>query len=505
MTSTVFSSGTVITAPWLNDVNTKTYADTSNTVAYQPAGTGAVLTNVQAKLRESVSVLDFGAGNTDVEINTAITYCLANNKDLFVPSGSYTISAPIVIALNNLGRYFEMYGDVKTDFTCAFVGNMFVVGDASYEGTQLGYGSVKIKNINMVAGATTTSTAIQVRGQKHIHFEDFYISGTWSVGIGMKSVYATPKIINVRINLGNSSGYGIVSHGQVNNILYEGVQFLGCSRGFYASTDSGNGIVTGELDANTFSNCDFEGNVQAILIDSPYGCSALRIINNHFESNTGAEITINNYTSTSVVTVARGITITGNIFLYFNQIKVGNSNSGGQVMGVNFSTNRLVGNITNSLMIGTECASVTSCSYTFGNSFEGTNPNVIEKVVASPLISEPVYEGFGSAMVQYKTAPTLPFGVADTKGMPGDLRWDSKAIYFRTEAAGWTYLPFAYAGTYPITSTTQNRDTAAPTTGAWLRGDTVWNSAPVAGGTIGWVCTTAGTPGTWKTFGAIAA
>jgi hypothetical protein len=31
------------------------------------------------------------------------------------------------------------------------------------------------------------------------------------------------------------------------------------------------------------------------------------------------------------------------------------------------------------------------------------------------------------------------------------------------------------------------------------------NSAPTAGGNIGWVCTTAGTPGTWKTFGAIAA
>ncbi len=44
-----------------------------------------------------------------------------------------------------------------------------------------------------------------------------------------------------------------------------------------------------------------------------------------------------------------------------------------------------------------------------------------------------------------------------------------------------------------------------PTTGTWLQGDIVWNSAPAAGGTIGWVCVTAGTSGTWKTFGAIAA
>jgi hypothetical protein len=42
-----------------------------------------------------------------------------------------------------------------------------------------------------------------------------------------------------------------------------------------------------------------------------------------------------------------------------------------------------------------------------------------------------------------------------------------------------------------------------PTSGDWLQGDTVWNSAPAASGFIGWVCVTAGTPGTWKTFGAI--
>lgn len=46
---------------------------------------------------------------------------------------------------------------------------------------------------------------------------------------------------------------------------------------------------------------------------------------------------------------------------------------------------------------------------------------------------------------------------------------------------------------------------AAPTTGTWSRGDVAWNTAPAAAGNMGWVCTTAGTPGTWKTFGAISA
>lgn len=45
---------------------------------------------------------------------------------------------------------------------------------------------------------------------------------------------------------------------------------------------------------------------------------------------------------------------------------------------------------------------------------------------------------------------------------------------------------------------------AAPTSGGpYAQGEIVFNNAPTAGGKVGWVCTTAGTPGTWKPFGAI--
>ena len=45
---------------------------------------------------------------------------------------------------------------------------------------------------------------------------------------------------------------------------------------------------------------------------------------------------------------------------------------------------------------------------------------------------------------------------------------------------------------------------SASMTDTFDRGDICWNATPSASGTIGWVCTTAGTPGTWKTFGTIA-
>lgn len=55
------------------------------------------------------------------------------------------------------------------------------------------------------------------------------------------------------------------------------------------------------------------------------------------------------------------------------------------------------------------------------------------------------------------------------------------------------------------TSLVRMLDSAAPVTGTWAVGDIVYNDTPTAGGFIGWVCVTAGTPGTWKTFGAISA
>ena len=50
-----------------------------------------------------------------------------------------------------------------------------------------------------------------------------------------------------------------------------------------------------------------------------------------------------------------------------------------------------------------------------------------------------------------------------------------------------------------------NSATAAPTTGSWAVGDVVKNSAPAEAGApgskyviTGYICVTAGTPGTWK-------
>jgi len=68
-------------------------------VSYTPTGVGTVATTVQGKLRESVSVLDFGEntvpGTTDMTaaIQAAIVSAIARKVALYIPSGNYLWTA----------------------------------------------------------------------------------------------------------------------------------------------------------------------------------------------------------------------------------------------------------------------------------------------------------------------------------------------------------------------------------------------------------------------------
>lgn len=84
--------------------------------------------------------------------------------------------------------------------------------------------------------------------------------------------------------------------------------------------------------------------------------------------------------------------------------------------------------------------------------------------------------------------------------------------FYVRESLAWITNNRNLAGTsgYPVitgTSYQQNNswqfNSSAPTTGTWNVGDIFFNTSPSSGGYIGYVCTTAGSPGTWKTFGLI--
>ena len=84
----------------------------------------------------------------------------------------------------------------------------------------------------------------------------------------------------------------------------------------------------------------------------------------------------------------------------------------------------------------------------------------------------------------------------------------SNAVRGETEWRTRLYKPTWYNGTKWVDANGKQptlNASVAPTSGTYERGAIVWNTQPTAGGYIGWICVTAGTPGTWKGFGAIEA
>lgn len=93
----------------------------SNLVTYLPAGTGAVQTTVQAKLRQTVSVIDFGAvgdfnfstvvGTDNTAAFQAAVNSLPNGGRIYVPHGYYLLNTAVSVT-----HGIEIVGDGQVNF-----------------------------------------------------------------------------------------------------------------------------------------------------------------------------------------------------------------------------------------------------------------------------------------------------------------------------------------------------------------------------------------------------
>lgn len=95
---------TPINASWLNDVNDAVY---SGTGVFTQAGTGAVARTAQSKMREVVSVKDFGAigdGVTDdtAAIQAAINSLGTTGGTVYLPPGQYKVTSTLTRGNNIL-------------------------------------------------------------------------------------------------------------------------------------------------------------------------------------------------------------------------------------------------------------------------------------------------------------------------------------------------------------------------------------------------------------------
>ena len=212
-------------------------ATTASAVSYTQGGAGAVTTNVQAKLRETVSVKDFGAvGDGVADDYTAIaacwTHCLANAVGMYFPSGTYRVND-----LNfPMGRINGLAPSSLLD--CK---NVTIFGDGR---------STILKTVSS-AGADV----LQFNGAKNLHVKDLSITAdlTGSAGAGSNCVSLTGGADNITFE----NVYAF------NPDYVEKVAYLDGGKGFTIQMTS----ITPERGTITFTNCIADGCVYGFDIN----------------------------------------------------------------------------------------------------------------------------------------------------------------------------------------------------------------------------------------------
>jgi hypothetical protein len=299
----------------------------SNSVGYLPAGTGAVASTVQTKLRESVSVKDFGAVGDGVADDTAaINLAIVAGTNVFFPAGTYLINTSILVTSKN-NVSLQGAGMNVSIIKCA-AATTFSVPPLDV-GTSTNV-SVNGFTFDSNANASVTASLAMVRfvSCSDITFSENRINHAY-VGIGVDSCTrfriernfirksAISTTLNYNINV--SSTLSVSNQGEVNDnfCTNSGSGFVGnninISRNQFTGNSYGAGIATFAVGAAGTTIGQFYGKyvisdnlcqlgtqrdadgfmVAGMEIAGPYS----RIENNTVASNAGAGIRLFAYQS----------------------------------------------------------------------------------------------------------------------------------------------------------------------------------------------------------------
>ena len=207
----------------------------SSAVTHVAAGAGAVATTVQAKLRESVSVKDFGAvgdgvANDATYFANALT--AATGKELVVPPGTYKLNSGLTVPANTVvtghGATLDFSGAgniaaLTLGSNVTLIGLKIVgPGNASYNGASVG---VKCYGTSNSPSAPT------------------YVTG--------------PTLIDIEITLFRNAGVecmfnvvGQITNCKITSCAYAGIQLLSCNR--FRVADNYVGQITPGTSGNAY-------------------------------------------------------------------------------------------------------------------------------------------------------------------------------------------------------------------------------------------------------------
>jgi hypothetical protein len=295
-------------------------------VIYDPAGLGAVQTTVQAKLRESVSVLDFGADPTGATDSTAAFQAAVNMlKTVVVPEGTYNITTVAItmqgceIVMHQKAYLvvsgFGIQREIQQVTRAAYIAANSTIDGYNY------YDTLKVSGGNIILGANANGITDRIPFLQYIGAPP-----TPSNPNGLQP-FKTPMLVsNVAFILQQSTSLGIGIHGGWGSIV-ENCTFTGydCGKAIYINGDgtfnpsSHPQLIT--IQDNSFNSCTPIDAVKGTCTNS---CEALNILGNKFSFVQA--ITLNAVNAANII---------GN-YIIFNEESMRIVDSGGVVLNANY-------------------------------------------------------------------------------------------------------------------------------------------------------------------------
>ena len=551
VTSAKILDGTILNA----DVNASA-GITAGKLSFTQAGTGATARTVDSKLKDVVSVKDFGAVGDGVAddtaaIQAAVTYLTSIGGGKLLVKGRCLIGN---VTIN--GEYITVTGDTESD--------QLIVKNGT-TGITVSQNFVDFENLTIISQGTKND-GLNTNGIVYAKSPVNSIGFCHFTNVNIKNFSGSGLLFRDSINFVYQSGYIVSNHygitfdrdvsassfgttvsmddvyltscdiGIVGNFLYQSrfsIIVENCTYGMYMNVGS-----------FTLYRCYFEGNITLGCFSQD--CDVQNLLS--YSNNPVTDAVNITFTGATPTASRQSIVMNNASFLaktvgiqsqfgvdplYFNShgttsntgLKWGN-NTVALVRGVNLCNNSnwtgntaattdFIGwdNINQGFKIaGTVGAGGLSDPY-------GMVQNVTLSNTKTYVIDLQTTKITGSGITLIKAGSnTVVSGVPFIPSVNG-----SQAIKcYGSDVTGTVYEIYVNAFTLAEVTTDINQIAAAndrltrqktgrgvsyasaiPSSGRWMQGEIVYNTLPASGGFVGWVCTASGSPGTWKTFGLI--